>query len=248
MQSMTSTSAPSPSIARLVRDLMDRAAGDPLVDELTQWLSTSPPFQAFATAYRPKIRKKVHSAAGHEALRDVRAELLAAHRLLVDKRFTVAYEAYGSGRIGPDLTVTYRTTTTFNVEVTRLRKLPDPAALGATLLVKLRQLPPSVPNVVLVASERPGSDIDIAGSVRALRTRADAKDDAFFDRAGLESGRGFYERFLRLSAIIAWCDEAEGDERATLWVNPSARIPLQARAGQASLACFRSGARGPGGE
>jgi hypothetical protein len=243
MQSMTSASVPAPSIARLARDLTDRDAGDPLADELTQWLSTSPSFRAFATAYRQKIRKKVHDAADAAALRDVRAELLAAHRLLVDKRFTVAYEAYGSGRIGPDLTVTFRTTATFNVEVTRLRKVPDPAALGSTLLVKLRQLPPSVPNVVLVAHERSAGDIDVTGSVRVLRTRADARVDAFFDRVGLKDGRGFYERFLRLSAVISWCDEAQGDDRVTLWANPSARVPLQARAGQACLACFRSGAR-----
>ena len=159
--------------------------------------------------------------------------------MLADKRFAVAYEAYGSGRTGPDLTVAYRTSTTFNLEVTRLRKTPDPAALGATLVAKLRQLPPSVPNVVLVASEQPASAVDVAGSIRALRARADAKDDAFFARHRLESGRGFYERFLRLGAVITWCDEAAGDDRAALWVNPSARISLPDRAGRACVACLR---------
>lgn len=233
-------SPPAPSIVRLARDLTDRDVGDPFADEMTRWLSTSPRFRSFATTYRSKIHKKIHDASGAEGLRDVRSELLAAFRLLIDRRFLVTYEAYGAGRTGPDLTVTYRTTTTFNVEVTRLQKPPEPVAVASTLLVKLRQLPPSVSNVVLVASERPASDIDVAGSVRALRSRADARDDASFRRAGLESSRGFYDRFLRLSAVISWCDDAAGDERAVLWTNPSARIPLQARAAQACLACFRA--------
>ena len=236
---MMSASAYAPSIVRLARELTDRDAGDPFVDDLTRWLASSPRFQAFAASYRQKIHKKVRTAADAEALRDVRAELLTAHRLLVDKRFTVAYEAYGSGKTGPDLTVAYRTSSTFNLEVTRLRKPPDPAAIGATLMAKLRQLPPSAPNAVLIASERPASSVDVAGSVRVLRASADAKDDAFFDRRGLESGRGFYERFLRLSAVITWCDEANDHERAELWANPSARMLFPERAGRACLACFR---------
>lgn len=235
---------PAPSIVRLARELTGRDAGDPFTEELTDWLSSSARFESFATTYRQKVRKKVRNAADAEALRDVRAELLTAHRLLVDKRFTVAYESYGSGRTGPDLTVAFRSTTTFNVEVTRLRKPPGTTAVGATLLVKLRQLPPSVPNVVLVASDRPASDIDVAGSVRALRDRADAKDDDFFARRGLESARGFYERFLRLSAVVNWCDEAVGVERAMLWTNPSARIPLPERAARASIDRLRDAAAG----
>ena len=246
MAAMSPTPAPTPSTTRLAHELTGGQAGDAFADELTDWLSSSPRFQAFATTYRAKIRKKVHSAADAEGLRDVRAELLAAYRLLEDRRFTVTYEAYGSGKVGPDLSVAYRSTTTFNVEVTRLRKAPDPAAVGATLLVKLRQLPPSVPNVVLVMSDRPASAVDVAGSVRALRDRADAKDDAFFERRGLESSRGFYDRFLRLSAVISWRDEAHGDDRAALWINPSARISLPERASRACLACFRGSIGGDG--
>jgi hypothetical protein len=239
---MPSTSAPSLSIVRLAWELTGRDDGDAFVDELTSWLASSPRFGAFAAANRPKIRKKIRTASDDEALRDVRAELLAAHRLLVDKRFTIAYEAYGSGRRGPDLTVAFRTSTAFNLEVTRLRKPPHQAALGATLMAKLRQLPPSVPNVVLLAVDRSASEVDIAESIRSLRARADGRDDAFFERRGLGSSRGFYERFLRLSAAIAWCDEASGADRAELWVNPSARIALPMRTGRACEGCLRQGA------
>jgi hypothetical protein len=237
----TPTSTPAPSIVRLAQALTDHDAGDPFADELIAWLTTSPRFRAFATTYRPKIHKKVRSAPEPEALRDVRAELLAAHRLLADPRFTVAYEAHGSGRTGPDLSVTYRTTTAFDLEVTRLRTPPEPAPLAERILAKLRQLPPSVPNVLLIASDRAASAVDIAGSIRLLRARADTRDDAFFARRGLDNGRGFYERFLRLAAVISWCDEASGDERAERWVNPSARIALPDAAGRACIACFREG-------
>jgi hypothetical protein len=242
---MPPTPTPTPTIARLAQELADRAINDPFGDELVRWLASSSRFEAFATTYRDKIHKKIRTASDAEALRDVRAELLAARRLLADERFTVAYEAYGSGKTGPDLTVAFRGSTAFNLEVTRLRKPPDPAALGATLMAKLRQLPPSVPNVVLVASERAAPAVDVAGSVRTLRARADGKDDAFFARRGLESGRGFYERFLRLGAVITWCDEATGDDRADLWSNPSARITLPERAGRACLMCFRDATTSP---
>jgi hypothetical protein len=240
MAPMSSTPAPPPSIIRLAQALTDRHPDDALVHDLTGWLSSTPRFRAFATTYRAKIHKKVRSASDAESLRDVRAELLAARLLLTDKRFAIEYEAYGSGKGGPDLTVTFRSTTTFNVEVTRLRKSPEPGAIGATLLAKLRQLPPSAPNVLVLASARPASAVDVGDAVRALRVRADARDDASFERSGSESSRGFYERFLRLSAVIGWSDEPSGGDPPGLWSNPSARIPLPERVGRACAACFGS--------
>ncbi len=198
--------APAPSIVRLSGELTGRDVGDPFTDELTAWLSSTPRFRAFATTYNQKIRKKVHHAVDAEALRDVRAELLTARRLLADKRFAVAYEAYGSGRSGPDLTVTYRTTTAFNVEVTRLRKPPDPAPLGSTILVKLRQLPPSVPNVILVASDTPASVEDVAGAVGALRARADPRETRSSSGADWRAGA---------ASMSASCGSAPSSPRAT---------------------------------
>ena len=77
----------------------------------------------------------------------------------------------------------------FNLEVTRLRHVPGATATtyGAPLLAKLRQLPPSVPNAVLVAIEGDTADaFDVAAATQALRSRADAKDEAFFTRRGFE--------------------------------------------------------------
>jgi hypothetical protein len=212
-----------------------------MVDELTTWLAGSARFRAFAEAHRDKIRKKLR-AVDAEALRDVRAELQVAHLLLADRRFELAFEAYGSGKAGPDFTVTFRGEGTFNLEVTRLRGLPRSTAYGGTLLAKLRQLPPSAPNALLIAIEGGRAEaLDMATAARALRDRADAKDEAFFTARGLDGTRGFYERYLRLGAVFVWCEGATGDARATPWINRSARIALPERAIRACVQSLRVG-------
>jgi len=210
--------------------------------ELAGWLAGSARFRAFADAHRDKIRKKLRGAADAEARRDVRAELRAAHLLLADRRIELAFEAYGSGKVGPDFTVTFRGGRRLNLEVTRLRRAPDAAGSGGQLLSKLRQLPPSVPNVVVVAIEGDSAEaLDVAGATRVLRAQADAKDEAFFISRGFEGTRGFYERYLRLGAVLVWCETAIGDARALLWTNRSARIALPERAARACLLCLRAG-------
>lgn len=230
-------------VERLARDLLDPGPDDRMAEELREWLAASARFRAFAETHRDKIRKKLRTAADADALRDVRAELRVAQLLLSDPRVELAFEAYGSGRGGPDFTVLYRGTGTFNLEVTRLRRVPGATATthGAPLLAKLRQLPPSVPNAVLVAIEGDTADaFDVAAATRALRSRADAKDETFFTRRGFEGTHGFYERYLRLGAVFVWCEDAVGDARASLWTNRSARIGLPDRAARACLRCLRN--------
>jgi hypothetical protein len=218
--------------------LADRTA-DPLGIELIGWLTGSPSFRTFAETYRDKIRKKLRNASDPEMRRGVRVELQVARLLLADRRFEIAFEAYGSGKIGPDLTVSFRGARTFNVEVTRRRGSSDPTGIGRTLLAKLRQLPPSVPIAVLIALDTPSARVvDIPSVTRTLRARADAKDEAFFAERGFDGTRGFYERYLRLGAVFIWAEEAALEARATLWVNPSARIPVWEHAGRAALACL----------
>jgi hypothetical protein len=233
-------SQPATAIERLARHLYDRDPADPFARELVGWLAGSARFRAFAEAYRDKIRKKLHGAVDAETLRDVRVELQTARLLLADRRIDVAFEAYGSGKTGPDFTVTFRATRNFNLEVTRLRRLPDAAGMGVALLAKLRQLPPSAPNAVLFAIEGISADaLDIAGATRALRSRADAKDEPFFTGRGFGGTRGFYERYLRLGAVFVLCEGVDGDARASLWTNRSARIPMPAEAANACLRCLR---------
>jgi hypothetical protein len=230
-------------VERLANDLSGRDPSDPFAQELLVWLADSARFRSFAEAHRDKIRKKLRHTTDAEALRDVRAELLAARLLLADRRIELAFEAYGSGKGGPDFTITYRGTTTFNVEVTRLHRVPDPTRFGESLLAKLRQLPPSRPNVLVVAIDGQTAEaLDVAATTRELRARADAKDEAFFARRGFEGTRGFYELYLRLATVIVWCEGATGAVRAAMWRNGSARIPLPDQAARACVAGLRGGA------
>lgn len=223
-----------------VNFLFDDSGSDPLADEVAAWLASTPRFRAFADAHRDKIRKKLRGATDAEARRDVRAELRIAQLLLADRRMEVAFEAYGSGRPGPDFTVTTRGDR-FNLEVTRLRGDPANAGFGG-LLTKLRQLPPSVSNGVVLAID--GTDAaayDAGAAVRALQARAEAKDEALFTTRGFAGTRGFHDRFARLGAAFVWAEGASGEARASLWTNPSARISFARRAARAVLAGLRAG-------
>jgi hypothetical protein len=232
------------TVERLARDLLDPASEDPLADELAGWLAGSRRFRAFADAHRDKIRKKLRGAVDAEARLDLRAELRTAHLLLAEPRIELAFEAYGSGKVGPDFTITFRGERSFNLEVTRLHGSPGAAVYGGPLLAKLRQLPPSAPNVVLVAVEGDSAEaFDVAAATRSLRARADAKDEAFFTARGFDGPRGFYQRYLRLGAVLVWCEGAAGDGRAALWSNRSARIAVSERAARSCLLRLRAGDR-----
>jgi hypothetical protein len=237
---MTMHRPPSPTVRNLARDLCGGGVGHPLEPELAGWLAGSARFRTFAEVHRDKIRKKLRATADPESMRDVRAELEVARLLLADRRIELVFEAYGSGRAGPDFSATFRAGARFNVEVTRLRRLPDTADVPP-LLTKLRQLPPSIANLLVVVIAGVSADaLDVGSATRSLRARADAKDDAFFARRGLDGSREFYERYLRLSAVVVWAGAAVGDGRASLWMNASARIALPGRSAQACLTCLRA--------
>ena len=239
---MERTTARGTAIERLIEHTFGDDRHEPMADELAGWLAGSRRFRAFVEAHRDKVRKKLRSATDPEALRDVRAELRVAQLLLADRGFEIAFEAYGSTKGGPDFTVTYRGERPFNLEVTRQRRAPDAAGYGGPLLAKLRQLPPSVPNAVLVAIEGDRADaFDVASVTRALRARADGRDEDFFTARGLRGTRGFNDRFLRLGSVLVWCEGAAGDARASAWTNRSARIALPDRSLRACLVALRGG-------
>ncbi len=229
---MTQVHPAGPAVVRLAHDLAgpDRA----IVDELALWLAAGPRFRAFAEDHRDKIRKKLRGATDAEARRDVRVELEVIRLLLAERKLSVAFEPYGSGHVGPDLAVTLGSGTS-NLEITRRRGAPpDPTTLAHLILAKLRQLPPSVPNVLLVASDASSAaELDVSAAIRLLRGRADAKDESFFAARGFPTSRAFYDRFLRLGGVIAWSEQPSAVPRAVLWSNASARIgvpPKLARA------------------
>ena len=234
------------AIERSLQFLLDGRREGTVAADLEVWLTASARFRAFADANRYKIRKKLRVATAEEPALDVRAELHAAHRLLSDRRIDLAFEPYGSTQRGPDYDVRFRAHPAFTLEVTRLRAMPDESALGRVVLAKLRQLPPSVANLLLVAI--PGSDsgaIDVPTAMRTLRARVDAGEPAVLRSSGFDAGRAFYARYLRLGGVIVWAEAGAGPSKATPWVNPSARIHAPDGAVRACLAALRADDRPP---
>src|SRR5215207_9969976 len=203
--------------------------------ELGHWIESRPQFAAFLTANQDKVRKKLNTSEGEEARLDVRAELLVAYLVLADRRFEVAFEAYGTGQRGPDLSLTYRTNQRFNLEITRIRPSAvtdandvssEVGRLANVIAGKVRQLPADVPNGLLIAAGGLSiAEDDLAAAVRLLKTHAERKDDPFFARRGLKDARDFHARFLQLGVILV-LDEARSSTHVISFSNREARRPL----------------------
>jgi hypothetical protein len=219
----------SPTIERLVAYLVDGPRPDPALPDLPAWLAATPRFRSFAETNRDKIRKKLRHATDGPARLDVRAELRVAALLLADRRFELAFEAYGAGRRGPDFTATFRAGRPFNIEITRRRPVQGPASLESTILAKLRQLPASTANVLVIAVDEHGGAPDPAPVMHDLRIRADRREDAFFAARGQGGAAAFHAGLLRLAAVLTWAEVAETADtaaRVAFWANASARILL----------------------
>jgi hypothetical protein len=219
--------APTPTAVRLARELVDGTGAAAIRPELERWLSGSARFRAFATANAAKLRKKLRGATDVETLRDLRLELLVAHRLHANRRLSLVWEVSGARRGGPDFTVSLPGGRATMLEVTRLRRDPSTAEPGVPWLGKLRQLPPGVPNVLVVGIDgSSAAALDVASSVRTVRAHADARDDSFLEARGYPDGRAFYERFLRLGAVVVVAEAAPAEARVIAWRNGSARIAV----------------------
>jgi IS5 family transposase len=83
--------------------------------------------------------------------------------------------------------------------------------------------------------------LDVDAAARLLRARADARDESFFAARGFDGTRAFYDRYLRLSAVLVFAEAAAGDARAAHWSNRSARHPLPDPAARACLLSLRAG-------
>ena len=89
---------------------------------MATWLASSRRFAAFVTTFRDKIRKKFRATPDQEGLLDLRLELETAYLLLKEQSLSLVYEPEQSGQgRSPDFAVTFTTSLTFMVEVTRLR-------------------------------------------------------------------------------------------------------------------------------
>jgi hypothetical protein len=200
-----------------------------LAMQFAQWVQSSPRFRTFAETYRDKIRKKVRGIAEVEGYGDLQAELATAYFLVPERRFMVEYEKYGVGKQkGSDFSVTYKTHTRFDVEVTRLRRgqpgsSSEPGKLANTLCAKLDQFSAGMINVLVMAVEDEDySEEDLVGGLRMLQERAESKDDEFFTRRGFLGARDFSRHYGRLSAIRL----VVPGEPAVLRLLPGAKHPV----------------------
>ena len=203
-----------------------------LSSALMQWLETSSRFTAFVETYRDKIRKKIRITREPESILDLRGELEVAFCLLNDRRLAVAYEPYASekGR-SPDFAVTYRDNLVFNIEVARLRVgqgedgevgLPrvDDRILR-TLLYKLGQMQPGMPNLLVIHTEQElAQSIDLNNLMQEIKIRVEGKDPSFYAASRYANPAAFYKEFLHLNGILLWAAVPQ------LWVNKQARPVL----------------------
>lgn len=199
----------------------------PLRADFAGWLRDSRRFGTFAANYRDKIRSKLRNVRDEGGTRGLAAELEAAALLLREERFTLEYEKYAATkRRGPDFTATYRSHTTFNVEVRRIRgvELGDEDAesrvgrLMGVLCGKVGQMPPSIVNLLWLIGEREISDFDLTRATSTLRELAESKAEAYFSRRGFEGAADFLRQYQRLSGVVL--RHPDGN---VVWLNPLAR-------------------------
>jgi hypothetical protein len=198
-----------------------------LYPEFEGWVRGSRRFKAFAISYRGKIRAKLKNVRDEGSMKDLGAELETAALLLHEERFTLEYEKYAASKQrGPDFTVTFKTHTPFNVEVRRIRsaELDDgdtEARVGklmAVLCDKVRQMPPSIVNLLWLTAEREISEADLTRAVITLRQLAERKAEDFFRLRGFESAADFLKQYRHLSGIVL---HQSGEN--VLWLNSLAR-------------------------
>jgi hypothetical protein len=200
-----------------------------LLSSVSDWLAASPRFAAFAETYKDKIRKKIRRLKGDEAALDLRAELETAYLLLAEKRFEVSFEPYAveKGR-GPDFAVTWRTTLTFNVEVTRLRSTSGDleGKLLDVVCEKFGQMLPGMINVLVVEGSGLDAALDVGSVMQRLKLSAEKRDPSLYARQGFRSPADFFKGYERLSGLLLRPGEGGA---SILWNNPQARHDLPAK-------------------
>lgn len=212
---------------------------------VSMWLEDSRRFVEFVQVFRDKIRKKLRVSSTLEASLGLRLELETAYLLLQERALSVAYEPLPGRQVRcPDFGVTYTTSITFMVEVTRLRGVfagSMPAAGDRLIDVvcnKLGQFLPQYSNVLIIGvDELYMSDAELQTIMMRLPQRAGQRDSALWQRYGFEDRAAFFQQFQRLSEVLVRGAQLEADSQPAAWINPQARLPLP---GKARAALHRS--------
>jgi hypothetical protein len=203
---------------------------------MSEWLNSSRRFTTFVADARDKIRKKIRVTKDQETLSDLLLELETAYLLLQEKSLSVVYEPpCGQGRC-PDFAVSFTTSMTFMVEVTRLRTIqigaatPESDPLTDAICSKLGQLLPQQSNVLLV-----GVDIsylmptDLQAAMLRLQQRAERNDSTFWQRYRFRDRADFFRHYQRLSEVLVRASRLEEDGQTIAWTNPQGKYPLPSK-------------------
>jgi hypothetical protein len=202
---------------------------------MATWLSSSRRFTDFVKTHHTKIRKKIRTMQEVETLRDLQLELETAYLLLREKSLSLAYEPHHPelGR-SPDFAVTFTTSITFMVEVTRMRGIPVGQLFNDrfTDLVcgKLGQLLTQSSNLLIVGAEDPHLTHDeLRALMLRLQQRVEANEASVVQRYGFRDRADFFNRYQRLSALLVREIPLQASEPVILWDNPQAKYPLPAK-------------------
>ena len=229
-----------------------------LTQPMAEWLTSSRRYTAFISTYKDKIRKKIRATQDTESLLDLQLELETAYLLLQERALSLKYEPELSERVrAPDFAVTFTTSLTFMVEVTRLRaEIEDqtretPASNPAIPLLgmrvtdaicsKLGQLLPQRSNILLIGVEALHlKHSDLSSAMLQLQQRAEGNDSALLQRYRFRDRADFFHHYQRLSEILVRGPHLKTPESSLVWVNPQAKHPLPKKA---QTALYHSHAR-----
>jgi hypothetical protein len=215
-----------------------------LAAQMETWLASSRRFSAFVTIFRDKIRKKLRVTRDQETLYDLRLELETAYLLLQEKHLNLVYEPEQSRRVrSPDFAVTYTTSLTFMIEVTRLRAVQKgtmPSSVNDILLEgerfadavcsKLGQFLPQHSNVLIVGADVPRlTQSDLQATMLRVQQRAERGDAAFWQRYAFQDRADFFRHYQRLSEVLVRGTQLQADKPVVKWVNPQSKHPLPGR-------------------
>jgi hypothetical protein len=241
---VTNQPTSSKSIDELLAYLFD-GQPHPLTTPMGTWLAASRRFTSFANTFRDKIRKKLRTMQEQERLLDLRLELETAYLLLRERSLSVVYEPQLREVRGPDFAVSFTTSLTFMLEVTRLRTqeratpLPDTSErIADTMCSKLGQLLPQRSNVLLIGIDGLcPTQGDLQAALLRIQQRAEQDDSTLLRQHRFRDRADFFRQYQRLSEILVRGSQLQTDEHAVAWVNPQAKHPLP---GRVRTALYRS--------
>jgi len=205
-----------------------------IFQSMAMWLDSSRRFAIFVSTFQDKIRKKLRTTQDQESLLDLQLELETAYLLLQERSLSVEYEPELSKRIrSPDFAVTFTTSLTFMLEVTRVQADPTNTVdlqLANTIPGKLGQLLPQHSNALLVGIETMGlTSSDIRAAMLSIQQRAERNDSTFLQQHGFRDRSDFFRHYQRLSEILVRGPDFEGTRSIVTWVNPQAKHPLPSK-------------------